>query len=83
MGDYLQGSDTVLAAARENVDILGAHRDAAPGLPRLTLKDLEDLRATLIAIRDGTAQGSGIYPREYRVNDRIQLLAEPRWLQDW
>jgi len=83
MGDYLQGSDTVLAAVSENVDFLGAHRDAAPGVPRLSLKDVEDLRATLIAIRDGTARGIGRYPREYRVNDRIQLLAEPRWLQDW
>jgi glyoxylase-like metal-dependent hydrolase (beta-lactamase superfamily II) len=83
MGDYLQGSDTMLSAVRDHVHILGAHRDAAPGLPRLSREDVEDLRAALIAIRDGKAKGSGIYPREYRVNDRIQLLAEPRLLQEW
>jgi hypothetical protein len=83
MGDYLQGSDTMLSEVREHVHILGAHRDAAPGLPRLSREDVEDLRNALIAIRDGTAKGSGMYPREYRVNDRIQLLAEPRLLQEW
>lgn len=83
MGDYLQGADTMLAAARESATILGAHRNAAPGLPRLSREDVEDLHATLIAIRDGAVKGTGSYPREYRVNERIQLLAEPRWLQDW
>ena len=83
MGDYLQGSDTMLADVPDTVDILGAHRDAAPGLPRLSREDVEDLRASLIAIRDGTARGNGFYPREYRVNARIRLLAEPRLLQDW
>ena len=83
MRDYLQGSDTMLAAIPDSADILGAHRNAAPGLPRLSQQDVADLRATLIAIRDGKAEGRGIFPREYRVNERIQLLAEPRLLQDW
>lgn len=83
MGDYLQSSDTVLSTAPENVDLFGAHRDAAPGTPRLNIKDVEDLRATLLAIQDGSAKGTGVYPRAYRVNERIQLLAEPRWLQNW
>lgn len=69
--------------APENVDLFGAHRDAAPNTPRLNMKDVDDLRATLLAIQDGTAKGTGFYPREYRVNKRIQLLAEPRWLQNW
>ena len=83
MGDYLQGTDTVLAAARDDAKLFGAHRDSAPGLPRLGARDVHDLRAALLAIQAGSARGSGVYPRRYRVNDRIQLLAEPRWLQDW
>lgn len=83
MGDYLQASDAVLAAAPASADLFGAHRDTAPGVPRLGTRDVRDLRATLLAIRAGDAVGSGVFPRVYRVNDRIQLVAEPRWLQDW
>jgi hypothetical protein len=41
------------------------------------------LRKTLLNIRAGEANASGVYPREYTVNERIILLAEPEFLQTW
>jgi glyoxylase-like metal-dependent hydrolase (beta-lactamase superfamily II) len=83
MGDYLQGADAVLSAAPDGTRVFGAHRVAGPGAPELGVGDVSDLHATLGAIRDGAEEGRGFYPRTYRVNDRLELLAEPAWLQDW
>lgn len=81
--DYLEGSDNILQEAKTNNPIFGAHRDKPPGIPTLGTTDVEDLRRTLISIRDGTAAGAGLYPRVYKVNERIELLTEPPWLQNW
>jgi hydroxyacylglutathione hydrolase len=83
LGDYLQGANTVLAADAGDPAIFGAHRDVAPGPPRLGMQDVKDLRATLLELRDGSAKGAGLYPVQYEVNERIQLLVEPDWLQKW
>jgi glyoxylase-like metal-dependent hydrolase (beta-lactamase superfamily II) len=83
MGDYLQGADTVLGAVRANARIFGAHRVAPPGAPELAIEDVEDLESALRAIRAGELQGRGVYPVVYRVNARLELYAEPRWLQNW
>jgi glyoxylase-like metal-dependent hydrolase (beta-lactamase superfamily II) len=83
MGDYLQGADTVLAAAPAESRVFGAHRVAPPGAPELSVSDVVDLRSALRAIRAGELRGEGLYPVVYRVNDRVDLLAEPRWLQRW
>ena len=81
--DYLDGSDNLLKEAGTNDPIFGAHRDEPPGIPALTTEDVIDLRRTLMSIKSGADVGEGIYPRVYKVNERIELLAEPPWLQDW
>jgi glyoxylase-like metal-dependent hydrolase (beta-lactamase superfamily II) len=83
MGDYLQGTDTVLTAAPEQTRIFGAHRIAPPGAPELSISDVQDLQTALQEIESGQRHARGVYPREYPVNEQIQLLAEPRWLQNW
>jgi glyoxylase-like metal-dependent hydrolase (beta-lactamase superfamily II) len=83
MGDYLAGANLVLAEAPLETRIFGAHRIGPPGLPELARSDVEDLRAALSAIRDGELEGSGLYPVVYPVNERVELWAEPRWLQRW
>lgn len=83
MGDYQAGARTLLASAPGQARLLGAHRTAASGLPELTRGDLEDLAQTLREIHGGLRSGTGIYPVTYWVNERISLLAEPRWLQRW
>lgn len=83
MGDYLQGALTVVRAAPANARVFGAHRTAPPGAPELSVGDVRDLHTALRAIREGELRGSGFYPVVYRVNDRVELWAEPVWLQDW
>ena len=83
MADYLQGADTLLAATASGTRIFGAHRVGPPGAPQLALTDVADLQNALQAIRSGNGPASGFYPRAYAINQRIQLLAEPGWLQNW
>jgi glyoxylase-like metal-dependent hydrolase (beta-lactamase superfamily II) len=82
LGDYLQGTHTVLAAAAD-ARVFGAHRDAPPGAPEQSLADVRDLKQALEAIRAGTLDGQGFYPVTYLVSPTMQLSAEPAWLQDW
>ena len=83
MAGYLQGAMTLLSATQDGVILYGAHRTKPPAAPRLARGDLQALQATLVDIRDGGATAQGIYPRVYAVNDQLQLLAEPEFLQDW
>ncbi len=83
LGDYQRGAERVLSAAPAATRIFGAHRVQPPGAPELAIADVSDLAATLRAINAGEVAGEGIYPVAYRVNSRVVLLAEPRWLQDW
>ena len=83
MGDYLRGANTVLGAAAASARVFSAHRLAAPGLPEVALSDVDDLRIALEAIRAGELDGEGFYPVVYPINDRMELWAEPRWLQKW
>ncbi|MCP4005298.1 MAG: MBL fold metallo-hydrolase [bacterium] len=83
MGDYLQGASTVLGAVRPDARVFGAHRVAPPGAPELAVEDVKDLQSALRAIQAGELQGEGVYPVVYRINGRVDLYAEPGWLQNW
>jgi len=83
MQDYLDGSENLLREANSTSSLFTAHRDKPPGIPVLSTTDVEDLQRTLISIKNGTAVGEGLYPHVYKVNERVELFAEPPWLQDW
>jgi len=83
MREYVDGAETMLGAIPEDVRILGAHRVEAPGVPELAFEDVKDLRETLEAVRQRYQDGTGRYPQSFVVNERVTLLAEPRWLQRW
>jgi len=83
MGDYLAGARSVLGALPADARVLGAHRLGPPGLPETGRNDVEDLRAALEGIRAGELRGDGFFPVVYPVNERVELWAEPRWLQRW
>lgn len=83
MADYVQGADRVLAEVPVDFSIWGAHRLGPPGAPELVLQDVKDLRAALDAIKAGDLESEGVFPVTYRINDRIDMLAEPSYLQDW
>jgi glyoxylase-like metal-dependent hydrolase (beta-lactamase superfamily II) len=83
MGDYLQGALTLISSAPANARVFGAHRVAPPGAPELGMGDVENVLSALRAIRAGELQGKGFYPIVYPVNERVELWAEPAWLQNW
>ena len=83
MQDYLDGSQNLLREASSAAPLFTAHRDEPPGIPVLSITDVEDLQRTLVSIKNGTISDEGLYPHAYKVNDRVELLAEPPWLQDW
>ncbi len=83
MADYQATALTLLGNLNPDVVLLGAHRVAPPGAPRLGYRDVEDLATGLRGIREGEIDGTGSYPQAFPINDRLTMLAEPRWLQRW
>lgn len=83
MGDYLNTAEALLTTLEPGAVVLGAHRIAPPGAPRLGYPDVEDLRSGLLKMRSGEVEGSGRYPQAFPINERLTMLAEPRWLQRW
>ncbi|MEL7186166.1 MAG: MBL fold metallo-hydrolase, partial [Pseudomonadota bacterium] len=83
VNDYLQTATELVAAIPPDTTIYGAHSDNEPGAPVLEFGDLADLEAALFLLEAKTLEGDGTYPQYFRVNERLGLLAEPRWLQDW
>ncbi|MEM9177694.1 MAG: MBL fold metallo-hydrolase [Myxococcota bacterium] len=83
LGDYRRAAATVLARVDPDARLYGAHRAAPPGAPRLAMDDVRDLAVTLRALAAGELDGEGVYPVRYGVNERLELLAEPRWLARW
>ncbi len=83
MGDYVQGTDTVIAAVGPEIVVHGAHRMEPPGSPKQSYTDLVDLQSALDGIRNGEVKSKGLYPVIYPVNDEMEIWAEPKWLQDW
>ena len=83
MGDYIQGTENLLAVASERTRIFSAHRLDPPGAPEMTPDDVVDLQSALWAIQKGELSATGIYPRVYPINAAIELHAEPGWLQNW
>ena len=83
MGDYLQGAQTIESVSENRLRVFGAHRDDSIGVPELSLETVTQLRDALNAIQSGTLKSNGIYPVTYKVDDRVEILSEPKWLQDW
>ena len=83
MGDYLQGAQTIESVSGNSLRVFGAHRDDSTGVPELSLETVIQLQDTLNAIQSGALKSDGTYPVTYKVDDRVELLSEPRWLQDW
>ena len=83
MGDFFETAERLLTTLGDDISLLAAHRVTPPGPPRLDYEDLRDFRTALVGIRDGKVEGSGGYPSSFAVNERVSLIAEPRWLQRW
>lgn len=83
MGQYMSSSVTLLNDLPEDVVFFGAHREAPQGAPTLGYGDLEDLHSALVRMKSGELEGDGRWPQTFVVNERLLMLAEPRWLQRW
>ncbi|MAE96630.1 MAG: hypothetical protein CL910_18435 [Deltaproteobacteria bacterium] len=83
LGDYLWTADRLLEILAEDAVIWAGHRAAPPGAPRTGFGDVRDLQRTLLSIRAGEAEGEGLLPVEYRVNERISLLTDLPMAHRW
>lgn len=83
MGSYLQAAETLLERIEISTPIYGAHRGPEAVIPRLGMDDVRDLQEALMGIRDRRVVGEGSYPVSYPVNEKLNILAEPRFLQSW
>lgn len=83
LGAYEQGAATLLSAVPDDVKVFGAHRTGPQGVPILSRADIQAISEALQNVRSGTIEGEGDYPLTYPINERMQLLAEPPWLQNW
>jgi len=76
MGDYLRTAEQLEARLPTSATLLTAHRTVPPGAPLLSVSDLVDLRVALDEIRLGERKGSGVFPRVFRVNERMLLWSD-------
>jgi hydroxyacylglutathione hydrolase len=84
LGDYAASARRVAELLDERSAVYGAHgcdRLPAVDLPQLGKGDVLDLAKALTqADARPWSRGAGWYPREFRVNDRIKLLAKYPWM---
>lgn len=77
VSDFRATARTLLSSLPETVEIFGAHDEPSDTrVPRLGFSDLQDLGRVLEAIGRGEAKASGVYPRIYRVNDRVEIWTD-------
>ena len=83
LGDMLKSASDVLARLPTETKIYGAHGPQNDALPLASMADLADLKEALEMIREGELEGEGTPFISYPVNERMLLMAEAGWLQNW
>jgi glyoxylase-like metal-dependent hydrolase (beta-lactamase superfamily II) len=78
---YLDSATNLLRRVPPGTELFAGHAayTETPRVPRLSVSDLHDLRKTLEGAREGRREAEGIFPRTYRVNDRIELETGFPW----
>lgn len=78
---YLDSATDLLRKVPPDTDLFAGHAayTKTPQVPRLSVSDLSDLRETLEGAREGRREAEGVFPRSYRVNDRIELQTGFPW----
>lgn len=81
--DYLDTTNRLVDLIPEDTKLYTAHRWRMLGTPILGHRDLQDLQATLLKIKNGDLSGSGFFPMTYPINSRLDLEADLPWYQGW
>ncbi len=78
---YFDSASDLLRRVPPDTELLTGHAafTKTPRTPRLSVSDLSDLRTTLEGASKGNREPEGIFPRAYRVNDRIELETGFPW----
>ena len=78
---YLDSATNLLGRVPPGTKLFAGHAayTETPQVPRLSVSDLSDLRETLEGAREGRREAEGVFPRAYRVNDRIELQTGFPW----
>lgn len=86
MGKYTATVEHLLTILPKDTLIFAGHgavETDAWELPQLGYQDLLDLRLTLVGMRAGSVSSQALFPQQFRVNDRIAILAPFPWNQNW
>ncbi len=81
-GAYLDSTtDLLRRRVPPDTELFAGHAafTKTPRTPRLSVSDLSDLQETLDGAREGHRKAEGVFPRTYRVNDRIWLETGFPW----
>lgn len=82
--EYLKSAEALRGRLAPGTLILAAHGEkGSDHAPRLSLNDLADLTAALMAIRDNAMPSTGQNPDRYVINERFALLAGPESYGSW
>lgn len=77
IGEYRSTARRLVSDLPDDTVLFGAHDELTDTLaPRLSISDLRDLARVLEAIGRGEAEASGVFPRIYPVNERIEIWAD-------
>lgn len=80
-GAYLDSVTNLLHRIDPGTELFTGHAafTQTPKTPRLSVSDLSDLKKTLNGVREGDREAEGVFPRSYRVNDRMELETGLPW----
>lgn len=81
---YKESALRLLSLTQAETMFYGAHgceQSRAVEAPAQTRTDLEAMARTLSGVVDGTLQSTGLFPRQFNVNDRMWLWAKYQWMR--
>ena len=79
LNEYLESTNVLLDVTGPEIKLLAGHRNELAekeGAPMLGYSDLIDLKKGLEAIISDTKKGKGFIIKNYKINDRIELITD-------
>lgn len=83
MGDYLLTAESLVSTLSQDITFLVRIGQRHPAHCSWVLQTFMTSVGAWTASKNRTTAGEGRYPQLFSVNDRLPILAEPRWLRNW